>query len=271
MKRILLTLLLASCGGGSGGNAPPQELVQRTDGLYFTYYGGEQGQVAAVAEHTNLMHSIPWDGPDVQIAEMQQAKARGIGIMLDLPEAWSTGTSEIAVRARFQQLQALDLISSVKAIYPVDEPDLAGLGTNQIGTTNAMIRRVMAEFGMNVPIAVIYSASFTWPGIQHYDWVGFDNYDANIFGNGDYNRLKAVVRKDQRILLVPGGADKWRQDPAPFLAQAQKDGQVIAILAFIWRDNSDPARGASLGIKSNGMKRAYCAAGRTAINRPGIC
>ena len=269
MSRLLFLLLLVSCGGGGGGYTEPSVPSGPVrDSIYFTYYGSEQGQVEAVAAHTNMAMVMGWDGLDIAIAEMQQAQARGLSVMLELPEAYQ---SEAATRQKFTQLQALDLLRSIKAIYPIDEPDAVGLSAEKIAITNAMIRRVMTDFGINVPLAVIYSAKFTWPGIASYDWAGFDNYDADIFSNGDYARLKSMLRADQRILLVPGGADRWRQDPQPFINKANADPQVVGIVAFIYRNNADPQRGASLGIKSNGMKGAYCAAGRTAINRPGMC
>ena len=267
MNRILLLLFLASCGGGGGGSSTAiQEIITPRKDLLYGYYGGCPQCLDETKGHINLYHVTHWDGDG--IADMQRAKAFGIGVMLDLPEAYQ---SEAAVRARLQTLQALDLLGNIKAIYPIDEPDAAGISAERIGFVNAMVRRVAAEFNLDVPLAVTYSALFTWPGIQYYDWVGFDNYDANIFTNGDYARLKSVIRADQRILLVPGGADKWRQDPSPYLAKAQQDLQVVAIIAFIWRDNADPKNGAHAGIRSNGMAKAYCSTGQQATQKAGIC
>ena len=272
MARILLLLFLASCGGGGGGSSTAiQEIITPRKDLLYGYYGGCPQCLDETKGHINLYHVTHWDGDG--IADMQRAKAFGIGVMLDLPEAYmdSPVASENAVRDRLQKLQALDLLTIVKAIYLTDEPDLAGKVATEIMATNAMVRRVAAEFNLDVPLAVTYSALITWPGIQYYDWVGFDNYDANIFDNGDYAKLKAVTRANQRILLEPGGADKWRQDPSPYLAKAQQDLQVVAIIAFIWRDNADPKNGAHAGIRSNGMAKAYCSTGQQATQKAGIC
>jgi hypothetical protein len=61
-------------------------------------------------------------------------------------------------------------------------------------------------------------------------------------------------------MVVAGGADPWRQDPACFEARAHGDAQVAAIVGFIWQDFVD--RGVGAGVRSNGLRRLYCEAGR---------
>lgn len=247
--------MILGCSGGSAADTgtPAPAPIPRTDKPLLGYYGSCVSCLAATRDHISFYMVMNWDGDG--ISEMQRAKAWNIPVILHLPEAYA---SEGAVRARFATLRALDLLSGIKALYPVDEPDLAGYSAARVGVANAMVRRVMAEFGLTVPLAVIYSAAFTWPGVESYDWVGFDNYDpgAGIFSNGDYQRLKSVLRADQRILLVPGGADPWRQDPTPFFNKAQADPQVIGIVAFLWRDYDYQGR-LRQGIGSNGMAGAY--------------
>jgi hypothetical protein len=132
----------------------------------------------------------------------------------------------------------------------------------EIRTVNAMVRMVAAEFPelSGVNLAVIYGDR-GMPGIGSYDWVGFDKYDEHeaIFCDGRYDDLKAELRADQRIILVPGGASPWKQDPAPFYNKAVSDTQVLAIVPFIWQDNAAPGVGA--GIRSNSTKPRYIQAG----------
>ena len=269
MRYIFLILLLASCGGGSGGsytNSPPPT-VQRTEPLNYGYFGSHPTQLDETKDHVNLYMAMDWDGEAEQIAQMQRAKALGIPNLLYLPEAY---LSEDATRNRLKALSALDLLGNVKAAYLYDEPDLAGFSAQQVNTATALARRVLAEFGLSIPLAVIYTGRETYPGIESYDWIGFDAYGEReqIFSNGKYDRLKSKLRPDQRIILVPGGADVWRQDPSAFLAKAQSDPQVTLIMPFIWRDLADPANGAMLGIRSNGLAPAYRAIGKTITGKP---
>jgi hypothetical protein len=94
------------------------------------------------------------------------------------------------------------------------------------------------------------------PGIGSFDWCGFDNYGTPIFTNGDYDRFVAKLTPNQRVTLVPGGADPWRDNPAPFNAKAQSDSRVVLILPFLWMDNPDPTN-----IEHNGMAPQYRAVG----------
>ena len=115
----------------------------------------------------------------------------------------------------------------------------------------------------NTKLAVIYGGSGNRPGVGTYDWVGFDDYDKRerIFSNGQYNSLKSALRSDQRIMLVPGGADPWKQDVGPFFTQAELDDQVIALIPFVWFDTSGHT-----GIHANSMKNDYCVAGKKIKN-----
>jgi len=58
-------------------------------------------------------------------------------------------------------------------------------------------------------------------------------------------------------MLIPGGADPWRQDPACFVAYAHANPQVVAIVGFLWN-----TVGSMIGIRDNGMNETYSAAGR---------
>jgi len=250
----------------------PAPTKLRTD-LYYGYFGSSEEQLAETKDHINFFMAAQWGGPDVQLKQVIEATAAGIPVMLDFSEPYKKyfvgavpfdiAEGEIRVRNRFKELQDAGVLHNIIALYPVDEPELYGWTAEQIRATNEMLRRVMAEFNMSAKLAIFYTAAFTWMGVETYDWVGFDNYDAkeNIFSNGDYLKLKKVLRSDQKIILIPGGCDKWQTDPTLFFNKAQADSQVVAIMPFIWLDNADPANGAFAGIRSNSMNAAYKSVG----------
>jgi hypothetical protein len=267
-----LFFLLTDCGGGGGspvsGPIMPAPDKLRAD-LLFGYYGGCPTCPLEQADHVNLYWAGNLYGLLNTMAELNQARAAGISnIVLAVPAY--AANAELEVRFHLKRLQEAGLLANIRALYPIDEPDLHDKTADEIRATNAMLRRVAADFPelAEVKLAVIYAPTRvkgTWPGVETYDWVGFDDYDnrERIFlgAGGEYGMLKHVLRPDQRILLVPGGVDPWRQDPAAFLAKAETDPQVIAIIPFIWQDLSDP--GAGLGIRSNGLRQLYCEAGKT--------
>lgn len=276
---VLVAAVLSSCGGGSSPPADlPKPTTLRTD-LYYGYYGsyssrmllGEnQGdQLTEVKDHTNLFMASRWGGPAEQITQLQEATAAGMAIVLDFPEPYEIqyGTTaprdlvaaEIRVRTRLKQLNDLGLLKNVVSLYPQDEPEQFNIGNDWINETNAMIRRVAAEFSFTPKLSVFYTYKQQWPGISTYDWVGFDNYDQGdkIFTDGSYNAMKAKLRPDQSIMLIPGGCDKWRNQPEQFYYMAQNDKQVKVLMPFLWRDNADPGAGAGRGIRSNGLDFVY--------------
>jgi hypothetical protein len=266
----LFALSLISCGGGGGDKLPPTH-IPRTD-LNYCYYGSLSYQLAEVFEHTTCYMVTYWEGEETLFAVASKAKSLGLDLILELPHAY-LDNPETRIRGFFLRLQSLDLLSSVIAFYPIDEPDeniKNGDPTLVIREKNALIRRVMLEFPelANTKLGVIYASSNDFPGVETYDWVGFDDYDngAEIFTNGQYQKLKDTLRPDQRIILVPGGASKWNQHPEAFKVKAQLDNQVILVMPFIWIDDADPKNGAFAGIRSNGLAPAYIEVGREIKN-----
>jgi len=263
MCRFLSLLLLASCGGGGKAPEPniPAPVVLRT-ALLFGYYGqmADGAQLGETIDHVNLVMASRWWGPAQQMTDVIQATNAGIPVMLDMPE-----NSEQEVRQRLNEFKTAGVLHNIIAIYRYDELDINGPSASVVREANATLRRVAAELGVAPKLATIYSvrAVGSWPAIDSWDWVGVDEYDAGarIFTNGTYDSLKQSLRPEQKILLIPGGCDKWRTDPTQFMNKAQQDLQVAVILPFVWRDNTDPANGAFAGIRSNGMAPAYRAVG----------
>lgn len=249
-------------------SAIPPGPVQSRAGLLYGYYGSMPGQVAETSDHVNLQWVSPWGASGDGLLEVktrlkEAREARIECVVLDIPMAY---VGEADVRSYFDALHAEGLIDSrICALYPVDEPDLVGHSAEEVRVTNAMLRRVAKDYPFiaNVPLAVIYTAKGEWPGIETYDWVGFDDYDrgAGVLSNSTWVSLKAHLRPEQRVLLVPGGA--FGQDPQPFYDKAQADPQVVAVIAFIWFDHWD---GDKQGIRSLPVRGQYVGVGQRIKN-----
>jgi hypothetical protein len=273
------SLALAGCGGGGSSTPPsPQQppAALRTD-LLFGYYGAVDQTIPEVAGHVNLAWVMGWGSHGAWLenvtAQLVQARQNGIrAVILHVPQAYNRGgTAESDVRYVFQSLLVQGLLDNIVALYPIDEPDVAHRSDAEVTAANVMLRRVMADFPSlhDTKLAVIYSAGNDRPGIASYDWVGFDDYNKRCDALGDgYTALKARLRPEQRLIVVPGGADPWDQDPSCFFARAQVDQQVIAIVPFIWFDDWEDvtnAGGGPRGIRSNGMANVYCITGRRTV------
>jgi hypothetical protein len=250
-------LFLSQCGGGASGDPPSP---QRTD-LLFGYYGDCPTCIAETHDHINLYWVSNWSGLAVTEQSLFNARVAGIThIVLAVP------TAEADARFYLTSLEVDGYLQNIDALYPVDEPDQLKLSDSQVTATNAMLRRVMADYPSlsKTKLAVIYSASSQRPGIASYDWVGMDDYNKGCEALGtEYASLKGLLRPDQRTMLVSGGASPWQQDPACFLEKANSDPQVIALIAFIWFDSWGGTD--NLGIRSNATRKLYCDAGRKVI------
>lgn len=267
---IAIVLLLASCGGGASNASPsfPPPSVFRSD-LYYCYYGSLEYQLRETVDHVNLFMAAAWGGPAEQLSELIAATNAGIPTMVALDDITYLDNSEQLIRERFASFQQAGVLSNIVAVYPKDEPKFS---SEVVVATNTMIRKVMAEFGMTAKVAVIYVAdSNTWPGIESFDWVGFDRYDVGdkIFTNGDFAMLKSRLTPQQKIILVPGGASIWKNDPTQFFNKAQADSQIILIMPFVWFDPPVPdPQSLTAGIRSNGMAPIYKSIGEKIKNPP---
>ena len=206
MKRLavlIASLILFACGGGGGGSSTPDSpLGPSRPGVYYGYYATCPTCLSATQDHINLIWETRFDG-DLMFSDMAQAK---LPTVLDVDGlAWT----EAELSAYFTALQAANVLQYVVALYPVDEPDVNHVGEVQMQGIAVTLRKVASEFYelRDVKLAVIYGAGSNRPGISAFDWVGFDNYDAGTGVLGDqYYAFKALLRPDQRIILIPGGA-----------------------------------------------------------------
>lgn len=276
MRLVLaLCLLLASCGGGSDGHdiAVPPPPTLRTD-LLFGYYAADPGQVAETIGHTNMLFEAGLFGPEVQMRNIAAARMPTI---LDVSAQLYLGQrndhhpnpdGEALLRDYLAQIGQRGLLRYVIALYPIDEPNITVRSEADVLTANATARKVAAEFPalQGVRLAAIYAGGHGWPAIADYEIVGVDDYGSksSILGPGGfYVDMIQHLRPDQRTIIVPGGA--FGQDPAPFVNFAHSDQRVLAIVPFIYFDGWEAGK---MGIRSNGMARAYCLAGEQ-IKTPG--
>jgi hypothetical protein len=255
----------------------------RTD-LLFGYYGGCAQTVTENSDHVNVHWATGWCGNGTWHLDVAQelALARGAGIrhvVLALPHGlvWAPQARE---EARFQfarleqsgQLEGWDSIM----VYPADEPEIAENGAHgdaEVVVMVSWLREEMRAFQAlaAAPVGVFYACSSGLrPGIAAFDWVGCDHYEAGcaVLG-GPYRDLEAAMRPGQRLMVIAAGSDPWRQDPACFEARAHGDPRVAMLVAFVWQDHAAPGVGS--GIRSNGLRKLYCEAGRTAIGAAGRC
>jgi hypothetical protein len=262
-------------------------------GQFFGYYGDCPSCVEETRAHTNVQWIAGWGGDGAQVPKIvERAKnAAPLKTVIMLPGMYVNKRLNplglVAARGIFQGLRDAGVLQNVAALYPQDEPDLEGLDDATVIEANAAVRAVAGEFAelKNVPLAVIYSERGTLglaggphlrfasspttgffsnrqaglgtrPGISSYDWVGIDAYamGSKILGK-PYTKLQKLLTNKQRLLLVPGGANPWREDPAPYFKRASKDPKVIGVVAFLWFDNAAPDVG--LGIRSNGLAPKY--------------
>lgn len=275
---LALAALLAACGGGSGGSAataplpPPSAL--RSD-LLFGYYYGRPDHVLEVADHANLYWVAADGGPAAQIAALQKAREAGIrNVVLMLPLTTPEGATPTAEdrRAWLEEINQVGALSAdVRALYWVDEPDTPRhrRETAQIVAQNAILRAVMAEFPAlaGAKLAVIYSCGGDRPGVAAFDWVGCDAYGDGCEALDRWvEPMRRALLPGQRLILVPGGADPWRQSPTCFEAYAHREPAVVAIVPFLWQTETD--EGVTYrGIRENGMAPLYRAAGRRILGR----
>jgi hypothetical protein len=214
------------------------------------------GQVAATFDHVNLCWAGPWGGFEAQVGFLQECASRGLPAVVDLSyllfaDRRYVGSEQAAANLGkyFTQLRDLDLLGTIKAIYPLDEPDLnLEIAAEVIDASNRDIRAASAVWGYLSLKAVIYGNQGT-PGIESFDWVGRDWYR-----HGPQS-LPAML-PGQKLIVVAGGADPFRESPSAYEDFAASNPDVVAVIAFVFFDYE-----LGLGIGHNGLAPDYRAAG----------
>lgn len=265
---LAASLLLAACGGAGAPTERDNPATQRTD-LLIGYYGSYADQVAETRDHVNLHWSTHWESEAKRIADIA-AMARFTVLDVDnqlyhrdRPKRLRADAAD-QLRAFFERLRQAGVLQHVKAMVPIDEPNLP---ENAVGDTLPeavrLMRAVAAEFAelQGVQIWCLYYNGNPHPNPELFDAIGFDDYPmgARILNPGwQVDQLIGSLRPGQRVFLVPGGS--YGQDPAPFVAYAMRRPEVAAIVTFLWHY---PPHGEGLAdVRSLPVRAAYEAAGR---------
>lgn len=272
---VALAFVVAACGGGGGGSSAPvsgpiTKAPELRKDLLFGYYAGRAAGVLEVAGHANLYWASDMGGPADQMAALEQARAAGMRVVLSFPVYHYQGppATEAEMRAWLKRIADAGLLERVAAIFPIDEPDTVRMGNRsdaEVTAQNGALRRVMGEFPAlaSTKLGVIYACDTgRQPGMTSYDWVGCDHYTSGCAVLSRYvDGLRAAMSPSQRLVLVPGGADPWRQDPACFESYAHANQVVVAVIPFLWQTETDTGT-TYIGIRDNPTRALYEAAGR---------
>lgn len=265
---LALALLLVSCGGGSDAPTERDNPARRTD-LLVGYYGSYADQVAETKDHVNLHWSTHWEAEAKRIADiaaMARFTVLDVDRQLYYPDTPKRLRPDAAdeLRAFFTRLQQAGVLQHVKALVPIDEPNLPEHAAGDtLPEATRIMRAVAGEFGelQGVQLWCLYYNGNTRPYPELFDVVGFDDYPmgARILNPGwQVDQLIDSLRPGQRVFMVPGGS--YGQDPAPFVAYAMRRPEVAAIVTFLWHY---PPHGEGLSdVRSLPIRAAYEAAGR---------
>lgn len=263
----------------------PTPTTYRND-LLFGYYGAYDDQATDTLGSINLWWECGFQGEPKSISNILTAKVPTVLSCGDpyLYEKFQSGgrcwrvrdDAETRLRAYFEVLRTAGALQYIKAVVPFDEPNTnVAVGEFQKGID--VVKKVSAEFPelAGVKLATIYAFEpTTYDCIEQMDYAGIDDYSQKsaILTNGNYGRLKAMMRPDQKTILVPGGC--FGQDPTPFVNFAEENPEVGLVLGFVWFKAPTPAdvnaiKGhpwVGIGEPGNPLKDVYIAAGKQVIN-----
>lgn len=261
----LLALILTACGGGGGspspGGASSPPPLPRT-GLKIGYFETSDGQLAATHAAVNIVHcqdDSAFGDPDARawreaqiILCLQRAQSFGIkaaivSVGFEVFDARFRYIGTTTLQAFHDEIVNLGLDGSIVALYPLDEPDIHGVSEKTMDAAIDGIRRTWP----GPKIWEVYGNTGATPGSSRADAVGRDDY------GGDALHNLPPIRPDQQYIILPGGADPWRNDPSPFYRFALATPQVTAIWSFIYGSYD----GIHAGIGGNGMLPEYQSVG----------
>ena len=275
---LIAIVAIANSKKGKDKPATPEPVTNRTD-LLFGYFGVLGDQVEQTRDHTNLLWL--WDFLTATEAADFIEKAPGKFCVLDLaPYLWTPRPqrpredAEQAIRECFTYLRGRGVLGQIKMLVPLDEPNI---GDNRstlphLTWAAALMRRVAGEFPelQGVLLGCVYSGWEDMPHLGLWDVAGLNYYRdrERIFApGGKYHQMRAQLRPEQRTMIFPGGYAPIRQDPAPFVAFAHANPEVLAVIAFLWP--SPPwAEDVEKGIADMpDVREKYVAAGLSIVNK----
>lgn len=216
-RRFLLALV-ASVAATCPAAAPSPQ--------FFTYYG-LGSHYSEAGDHVNLYWAVSWTGnADELVGQLRDAKANGVRAMLHAEFPFFAGQCPYALRpdAALQwrtlaaTLARANVLDTVVAVYPLDEPDLCGVSDGDMQTVIAIIRaepltrdkKVAGLF--TVDVAKKWGGRYRLLGQEHdyagslraLDWVGFDCYGCRtIFSETAWDTVRFDASKPG-FVTVPG-------------------------------------------------------------------
>ena len=277
MEFFGLVLLLSAIGGyvaykkyyGPDTYMPEKPTVLRKD-LHFGYYLSSEDSIAAVATHSSFIFEPNWGTISGLIRRVQ---SHGLPVVLCVTRECfgDFDSSELSphiganLRALFDALRKDSVLDRIAVIYPIDEPDGRHVSHETMSICAQTIKSIAAEYAelANVKLGVIYSTHMTYPGIDEFDIIGLDKYGmgSNVLISKEFKELNKRRQPHQKIILVPGGAEPWKQNPEAFERYAHLHPEVIGIIAFLWIDYTENGE-TFKGIGSNGMAQTYVELGK---------
>lgn len=272
VQMVFVALILAACGGGGSSHQAPSGIpLPQQNEAKVGFFMGDPNDLTGYAKDVDYVFTNDWGNWDFDVTplsqralvEMQQAKQLGVkeaivsvGYLVFNSKYQYKGTQYLQVFKT--QLEALGLTDMIKTFYVLDEPDIAvrkGLTESDLAKAIGAIHTVFP----GIKTMTIYSNSGNTPGIALFDFIGRDDYSK---GTGVLTELPKLGL-NQRWVIVPGGADPWKQDPTPFMEFA-KTNPVEYVVAFLYSDYPNNGK-INRGIKDNGMWPVYQAAFQSTI------
>jgi hypothetical protein len=273
MKKLLLVGLLCAMSS--------MAMAQSTVRYFGYYYDDANGSFQENYDHINLFNIQQMiigagDTADLDattkyvLSQLAQAKARGVRATInaapyvfhwtDSAGTWSAESNAAANWSAFvNQLVASGYIvpgrpdlSTVVAIYLIDEPDQNGFGDVD-GAVNPTLADAVSVVRSNsstngIPLASILTTNFAGNfshGMTLFDWVGFDWYGSTQSQwTSRYNQLKSMLSASQRTIIVPKAAlgasvgSGSYDDPNFFKNIFNTDTKVVWFSPFAWFSNS---------------------------------
>jgi hypothetical protein len=237
---------------------------------YFGYYGNNDW-INENYDHTNVTFAGVWTTDRTQattilLNQLALAKSKGLKVVLGVdPFLFTNGGSEsgsygyqanaaLYWKTFVDQLVAKGYLvpsnpsqNTIVAFYPVDEPNLKGLGDVN-GAANSALSNAINVIHVNpntanVPIATIVNHDYgnTLAGMRLFDWVGLDDYHANDSEyRSEFQQLESQLDLSrQRSIMVPqaflkdGYGDA--NTPEVMFDMALSDPHVVLLMPFLWK------------------------------------
>lgn len=283
---LLLPLIALFAGGVAAGYyaykkyygpntyMPPVPAVLRKD-LAFGYYLSSDDSIQKMVDHCNFIFEPNWGTLQ---GLLNRAKAHDLPIVLcitrecfgDFDSTKLSPYIEADLRVLFDRLRDENILERITVLYPIDEPDGRHISNETMSLCVQTVRAVASEYSEleNVKLGVIYSTHMTYPGFDHFDIVGLDKYGvgSNVLISREFKTLNKRLRPHQKVILVPGGADPWKQNPEAFERYAHSHPEVLGIIAFLWIDYMENGE-LHKGIGSNETRELYVKLGKRLLGK----